>query len=138
MKMRVRMKKRKTKSSTARLSAGFALNLLMVAIAAVPTLATPLFAQQHAPQERIAEGSVVSKSDVPLAGAIVYLKDTKTNAVKTYIADKDGHFRFGELSQNTDYELWAENDGLHSRHKGISYISSKNDYNFTLKIDSQK
>ena len=97
-----------------------------------------LVAQQHAPQERIAEGSVVSKSDVPLAGAIVYLKDTKTNAVKTYIADKDGHFRFGELSQNTDYELWAENDGLHSRHKGISYISSKNDYNFTLKIDSQK
>jgi hypothetical protein len=132
------MKKRKTKSSIARLSPRLALNLLMVAIAAVPAITPPLRAQQRAPQERIAEGSVVSKSDVPLAGAIVYLKDTKTNAVKTYIADKDGHFRFGELSQNTDYELWAENDGLHSRHKGISYISSKNDYNFTLKIDSQK
>jgi len=138
MKMRGPVKKKKTKSSTARRSLGLVVGLFVAVAAAGSALTTPLVAQQHAPQERIAEGSVVSKTDAPLPGAIVYLKDTKSNAVKTYIADKDGHFRFGELSQNTDYDLWAENNGLHSKHKGISYMSSKNDYNFTLKIDTEK
>jgi hypothetical protein len=101
----------------------------------VPVLCIALPAQQRAPQERIAEGSVVNKSDAPIPGAIVYLKDTKSNAIKTYIADESGNFRFGELSQSTDYELWAESGGLKSRHKGISYISSKNNYHFTLKVE---
>lgn len=129
MKMRVRMKKRKKTNSAVLLGMALAMTF------ALPPCATPLAAQQRAPQERIAEGSVVGKTDAAIPGAIVYLKDTKSNSIKTYIADKDGHFRFGELSQNSDYELWAESDGLHSKHKGISYLSSKNDYHFTLKVE---
>jgi len=124
------MKQRKKKmNSAARLGLWLALTAMVPAL----SIASP--AQQRAPQERIAEGTVVGKTDAPIPGAIVYLKDTKSNAVKTYIADQAGNFRFGELSQSTDYELWAESGGLHSRHKGISYISSKNNYHFTLKVE---
>jgi hypothetical protein len=123
------MKKRKKTSSSVLL--GVCLAIPLVALSA----AAPLAAQQRAPQERIAEGSVVGKTDAAIPGAIVYLKDTKSSAIKTYIADKDGHFRFGELSQSSDYELWAESDGLQSKHKSISYLSSKNDYHFTLKVE---
>jgi hypothetical protein len=126
------MKKRKKTNSTARLGLWLALAAAILTVSAL-SIAAP--AQQRAPQERIAEGSVVNKSDAPIPGAIVYLKDTKSNAIKTYIADESGNFRFGELSQSTDYELWAESGGLHSRHKGISYISSKNNYHFTLKVE---
>jgi len=131
MKMRVlkmQMKKKMT-NSTARLGLWLALATM------VPALCIAVPAQQRAPQERIAAGTVVNKADAPIPGAIVYLKDTKSNAVKTYIADQDGNFRFGELSQSTDYDLWAESGGLHSKHKGISYISSKNNYHFTLKVE---
>jgi hypothetical protein len=127
------MKKRK-KTSKAVL-VGLSLAAMLIAIPAALPNAGRLAAQQRAPQERTAEGSVVGKTDAAVPGAIVYLKDTKSNTVKTYIADKDGHFRFGELSQNSDYELWAESDGLRSKHKGISYLSSKNDYHFTLKLE---
>ena len=129
MKMRGRMKKRTKTSSAILLSLAMAIPLV-----ALPSDA-PLAAQQRAPQERTAEGSVVGKTDAAIPGAIVYLKDTKSNTVKTYIADQEGHFRFGELSQNSDYELWAESNGLRSKHKAISYLSSKNDYHFTLKVE---
>jgi hypothetical protein len=90
------------------------------------------------PIERVADGKVVNKSDVPVVGAIVYLKDSKSLAVKTFITDDTGHFHFGQLGQNVDYELWAESYGSRSKSKGISSFDSKNSYNFTLKIDTPK
>jgi hypothetical protein len=111
------------------------LGLSLALMTALPSAPTALFAQQRAPQERLAEGSVVGKNDDPIAGAIVYLKDTKANTVKSYIADDTGHFRFGELNPNVDYELWAESGGHRSKTKGISSFESRNDFHFTLKID---
>lgn len=112
-----------------------ALVLLPVTLSAMPLhSAAQIFGQQKAPVQRIADGRVVSKADTALANAVVYLKDTKSSSVRTYITDSEGHFHFGQLSQNTDYELWAESDGVRSSTKGISSFDSKNYYNFTLKI----
>jgi hypothetical protein len=93
-----------------------------------------IFGKQQAPVQRIADGKVVSKGDVALANAVVYLKDTKSSSVRTFITDAEGHFHFGQLNQNTDYELWAESDGTRSSTKGISSFDSKNYYSFILKI----
>lgn len=90
------------------------------------------------PIERIARGEVVDKAGAVLGGAVVYLKNAHTNVVKTYIADTDGHFRFGQLSQDTDYELWAESNGVRSKSKVISSFNSENQFNFTLKVDAAK
>ena len=95
-------------------------------------------AQSKAPVRRTCEGTVLGSDDKPLSGAVVYLKDTKSLSIKTFLADDDGNFHFGQLSAATDYEIHAEYNGEKSKSKGISYFDSKNDYHFTLKIDALK
>ncbi len=91
------------------------------------------FAQQQA--QRVVQGRVVDKADAGLKGAVVYLKDGHTLAVKSYIAGDDGSYRFGQLAQNTDYSLWAESDGKKSSVKNISSFDTKVEFNITLKIE---
>jgi hypothetical protein len=93
---------------------------------------------KRGPIERTVDGKVTGKNDAPLSGAVVYLKDSKSMAVKTYLTDDAGHFHFGQLGQNTDYELWAESDSQRSKSKSISSFDSKNSYYFTLKVDKAK
>src|SRR5690348_13080088 len=52
---------------------------------------------------RILTGTVLDKSDAPIGDAVVYLKNTKTLAIKSYISQKDGTYRFPELALNVDY-----------------------------------
>jgi hypothetical protein len=109
--------------------------LLLAAPFAAPYAAQ---AQKNIPQERIATGKVVNKDGDPIAGAIVYLKNSRSAAVKTYIADNDGQFRFGELSQDTDYELWAESNGVRSKSREISSFDNENKFYFVFKVNVAK
>jgi hypothetical protein len=144
------MLKKKTKSNRAALIA-LAVSLGSAAALPMETVATlgwgailcvaasaPARAASTVPIERVADGRVVTKSDTPIPGAIVFLKDSRAQSIRTYICDQQGHFHFGELSQNTDYELWAQSNGVRSPVKSISSFDSKNDYNFTLKINTAK
>jgi hypothetical protein len=103
-------------------------------------LATPvtLAAQQQA--ERVVQGKVEDKSGAGLKGATVYLKDGHTLAVKSYVASEDGSYRFGQLVQNTDYQLWAEYPagGKKSAIKNLSSFDTRKTFNIDLKIDTSK
>ncbi len=93
---------------------------------------------QRGPVQRIVQGRVTDKGDAPLRGAIVYLKDDHTLSIKSFISDDNGGYRFGQLSQSTDYEVWAEISGKKSAVKSISSFDSKNDIVINLKIDTGK
>ena len=88
--------------------------------------------------QRVVQGRVMDKSAALLSGAVVYLKDGHSLAVKSFISNDQGAYRFGQLSQNTDYEIWAEHDGKKSPVKTISSFDNKNQIFIDLKIDTGK
>lgn len=127
-----RMTKKKMSRSRRRAAAlGLAMALGFTAAPVAPRAQ----AQQRGPVHRTVEGKVKGKDDAPVKGAVVYLKDSRTLAVKSFISDEDGAFHFGQLSQNTDYEIYAEFQGKRSKVKKISSFDSKNDFIFTLNIE---
>lgn len=132
MTMTTRMSKSKPSRFARRLLATVTFAALALAVSG--WVAASPAAAQASHIERTVEGKVVNKADAPLPGAIVYLKDTHTLSIKTYICDDDGHFRFGQLSQSTDYEIWAESNGVKTATKGISSFDNRNSYNFTFTI----
>src|SRR4051812_320848 len=101
----------------------------------VPSLIAPAVAQSQANAPRTVQGRIVDKGGAALKGATVFLKDGHTLSIRSYISADDGGYRFAQLSQNTDYELWAESDGKKSGVKNISAFESKTQLNFDLKID---
>lgn len=107
----------------------------LVACLGVTSVTAPFALAQDQQKQRIVQGRVVDKGDQPLKGATVYLKDQHTLAVKSYISTEDGSYRFGQLTQNTDYELWAEADGKKSGTKNISSFDTRAQFNITLKIE---
>jgi hypothetical protein len=89
------------------------------------------------PTGRLLTGRVVDHEDAPLPGSIVYLTNTRTRAVKTYIVGKDGQYRFPSLSLNTDYELYAQYNGHKSDTKTVSQFDSRSNVNINLRIDTK-
>jgi hypothetical protein len=141
MRMKLCMWMKRTNNPAPRRNLFF--SLLAVAACAL-VLAAPFAAafaapaQKNVPQERIATGRVVDKDGGPIGGAIVYLKNSRSNAVKTYIADDQGNFRFGELAQDTDYELWAESNSVRSKSRQISSFDNENKFYFVFKVNVTK
>jgi hypothetical protein len=85
--------------------------------------------------QRVVQGKVTDKSGAAIKRATVYLKDDHTLEVKSYIAGDDGSYRFGQLGQSADYEVWAELDGKKSAVKNLSSFDTRPVFNINLKID---
>jgi len=66
------------------------------------------------PVGRLLFGKVLDPQDNPLPDAIVYVTNTRTRAVKTYIVGPDGTYRFPALSTAVDYEVYAQYKGRKS------------------------
>jgi hypothetical protein len=88
-------------------------------------------------QGRNLTGQVLGQGDAPLPEAIVYLKNTKTLAVKSFIAEKDGGYRFHGLSPNVDYEIYAEYQGQKSSLKTLSSFDNRANVTLNLHVSSK-
>ncbi len=110
-------------------------SVLILLIAALAVLA---FAHAQAQAVRLVQGVVRNSDDQPQANAVVYLQDQKNLEVRTFIVQPDGRYRFGQMSPDVDYQLWAQFKGHKSKTRSISSFDSKKEFDFDLKIDTSK
>lgn len=80
-------------------------------------------------------GTVLDNDGKPIPDAIVYLKDTKTLQVKTYVSQADGSYRFNALSMNIDYEVYAQKGEKKSPTKKLSQFNDQATPRINLKLD---
>ena len=102
-------------------------------LASIAVAASPPF-QKKSDNSRLLTGKVSDHGDAILPNAVVYLSNTRTRAVKTYIVGQDGTYRFPSLSPNIDYEVYAEHEGARSDTKTLSGFDSRRQVSVTLKI----
>lgn len=100
-------------------------------------LAAALPAGGKGDNSRTLTGKVTDRQDSPLPNAVVYLTNTRTRAVKTYIVGEDGVYRFPSLSPNIDYEVYAQYNGRKSDTKTASQFDTRQQVNINLKIDNR-
>jgi hypothetical protein len=106
--------------------------LLLAVLAINPTVSA---AKDKAAPGRLLTGKVLDKNDNPVVDAVVYLTNTRTHTVTTYIIGPDGRYRFPELSPNVEYELYAQFKGQTSDAKTVSQFDDRKQINIVLRID---
>jgi hypothetical protein len=87
---------------------------------------------------RTVRGAILDKAENPVSSAVVYLKNVRTLAVKTYISDRSGEYRFSGLDPNVDYEVHAESESMTSSTRTVSSFDSRKDIVISLKLDKEK
>lgn len=102
--------------------------LLVMAIAA---------SAQKGSTGRLLTGKVIDRQDNPLPNSVVYLTDTRTRAVKTYIVGQDGAYRFPAMSASVDYEVYAQFNGKKSDTKTVSQFDNRSQVNINLRVDTR-
>jgi hypothetical protein len=86
---------------------------------------------------RLLFGKVLDPQDNPLPDAVVYLTNTRTRSVKTYIVGRDGAYRFPALSTGIDYEVYAQYNGHKSDTKSVSQFDDRSQVYVDLKVNTR-
>jgi hypothetical protein len=109
---------------------------LLAALCLLSLPLLPAWSQQS--ELRTVRGAVLDKAENPVSSAVVYLKNVRTLAVKTYISDRSGEYRFSGLDPNVDYEVHAESDSMTSNTRTVSSFDGRKDIVISLKLDKEK
>jgi Carboxypeptidase regulatory-like domain len=112
--------------------------LTVLALCGADAAALPAQDQRNGPELRTVHGTVIDRSENPVPTSIVYLRNMKTQGVKTYITSNDGLYRFSGLDPNVDYQLHAEHNGLISSVHTVSSYDSRRDIDMPLKLSHKK
>ena len=111
--------------------------LLSIALPLVPAAGAAKHTRKTKPiVEIVAQGKVVN-GGAPASNAVVYLENPISLAIKSYLTGPTGEFHFNNLSPQTDYEVWAELNGVQSKHKFISQFSNHTKFSLTLKLETK-
>jgi carboxypeptidase family protein len=107
---------------------------LLMALTAVSSASPD---KKDKPVGRLLFGKVLDPQDNPLPDAVVYVTNTRTRAVKTYIVGPDGGYRFPALSTAVDYEVYAQYKGHKSDTKSVSQFDDRSQVYLSLKVDTR-
>jgi hypothetical protein len=110
-----------------------AVALLLMTLVAV---AAP-YKDKNAAVGKLLTGKVLDKHDSPVPSAVVYITNTRTRTIKTYIVGSDGAFRFPALSPDIDYEVYAQFNGHKSDTKTVSQFDNRTQINIDLRLDTR-
>ena len=122
----------------------FSVGLAFLLIATLSVAAAQPAAQQdkeaakHEASLKSVRGLISDKAESPMPASVVFLKNMRSNAIRSYISDDAGNYRFSGLDPNVDYEIHAEKDGAKSQTRTISSFDSKREIVLNLKIDKKK
>ena len=86
---------------------------------------------------RLLTGKVLDGGDNPLPNAVVYLTNSQTRAVKTYIVGPDGAYRFPALQPTVDYEVYAQYNNRKSGTKTVSQFDDRQQVYISLKVETK-
>jgi Carboxypeptidase regulatory-like domain len=117
--------------------------VLVLSLATVfssPVMAAPaqLFGRESKQDKtRLLTGKVLDGSDNPLPNAVVYLTNTHTRSIKTYIVGPDGAYRFPALQPSLDYEVYAQYNNRKSGTKTVSQFDDRTQVYISLKINTK-
>ena len=117
-----------------KIRAGMVACALLLAVSAVAS-ATP--DKKDKAVGRLLFGKVLDPQDNPLPDAVVYVTNTRTRAVKTYIVGPDGTYRFPALSTAVDYEVYAQYNGHKSDTKSVSQFDDRSQVYVDLKVNTR-
>ena len=117
-----------------RITASVALVFVVLVLSGVSLRAQ---SERDRSQLRAVHGTVMDKDQNPIADGIVYLRNKKTNNIRTQISDSQGHYQFSGLDTDADFEIHAE----YKRHKSskhtISSFDSRNDIEINLVVSEK-
>lgn len=108
-----------------------------VALAMFATLAGTLAVAAQELELRTVQGRVTDQENRAVPSAVVYLRDERTNSVRTYITNSSGHYRFSWLGEYDDYELEAEAKNVRSHRHTISLSDTRREFVVDLKLDKK-
>ena len=66
------------------------------------------------------------------------MKNLKTAAIRSYISNDQGEYRFSGLDPNIDYEIHAELNGMTSVTHTVSSFDPNKEIVLTLKLDKKR
>jgi Carboxypeptidase regulatory-like domain len=89
------------------------------------------------PIGKLLYGKVLDGDDNPVPDAVVYVTNTRTRAIRTYIVGKDGGYRFPALTAAVDYEVYAQFKGHKSDTKSVSQFDDRSQVYLVLKINTR-
>jgi hypothetical protein len=107
---------------------------MLIALSAIPSASLD---KKNKPTGRLLLGKVLDPQDNPLPDSVVYLTDSRTRGVKTYIVGQDGTYRFPGLSTAIDYEIYAQYKGHKSETKSVSQFDDRSQVYLDLRVDTR-
>ena len=109
-----------------------------LAVAMFVTLAGTLAVAAQELELRTVQGRVVDQENRAVTSAVVYLRDERTNSVRTYITNSSGHYRFSWLGEYDDYELEAHTQNFRSHRHTISQWDTRREFVIDLKLHKKQ